>query len=252
MDSLVRPRMWTNQQAWPVKFSDFLRLGFKLQLTLVKLHYIWFCLSGKCLLWFTAVRNLFLVYFYGKTKAYDILGGGWNCFILVMRLYLGKNGWCEWAVSERKLFAFFNIWYHYILHAARRIWYNITFFYICFLACFMLFVLLNCSLSMICMLLLALSPKELLCLLFCWERYERIVNICFVKSILSSSSSLSDFITCCIFQSKNALLSTFLFLDQIVWLGRSGIYKVWTAHPYIHFGYSLLDSVTVIVSILIE
>ncbi|KAG9147681.1 hypothetical protein Leryth_014847 [Lithospermum erythrorhizon] len=27
------------------------------------------------------------------------------------------------------------------------------------------------------------------------------------------------------FQSKNALLSTFLFLDQIVWLGRSGIYK---------------------------
>ncbi|KAG2331658.1 hypothetical protein Bca52824_002838 [Brassica carinata] len=25
--------------------------------------------------------------------------------------------------------------------------------------------------------------------------------------------------------SKNALLSTFLFLDQIVWLGRSGIYK---------------------------
>lgn len=30
----------------------------------------------------------------------------------------------------------------------------------------------------------------------------------------------------CYFQSKNALLSTFLFLDQIVWLGRSGIYKV--------------------------
>lgn len=29
-----------------------------------------------------------------------------------------------------------------------------------------------------------------------------------------------------LFQSKNALLSTFLFLDQIVWLGRSGIYKV--------------------------
>ncbi|TXG62792.1 hypothetical protein EZV62_009786 [Acer yangbiense] len=29
----------------------------------------------------------------------------------------------------------------------------------------------------------------------------------------------------CFFQSKNALLSTFLFLDQIVWLGRSGIYK---------------------------
>jgi len=27
-------------------------------------------------------------------------------------------------------------------------------------------------------------------------------------------------------QSKNALLSTFLFLDQIVWLGRTGIYKV--------------------------
>lgn len=26
-------------------------------------------------------------------------------------------------------------------------------------------------------------------------------------------------------RSKNALLSTFLFLDQIVWLGRSGIYK---------------------------
>ncbi|KAL2892304.1 Peroxisomal membrane protein 11C, partial [Bienertia sinuspersici] len=26
-------------------------------------------------------------------------------------------------------------------------------------------------------------------------------------------------------KSKNALLSTFLFLDQIVWLGRSGIYK---------------------------
>ncbi|CAA0830712.1 Peroxisomal membrane protein 11C [Striga hermonthica] len=29
----------------------------------------------------------------------------------------------------------------------------------------------------------------------------------------------------CLFQSKNALLSTFLFLDQIVWLGRTGIYK---------------------------
>lgn len=27
-------------------------------------------------------------------------------------------------------------------------------------------------------------------------------------------------------QSKNALLSTFLFLDQIVWLGRTGVYKV--------------------------
>jgi hypothetical protein len=27
-------------------------------------------------------------------------------------------------------------------------------------------------------------------------------------------------------KSKNALLSTFLFLDQIVWLGRTGIYKV--------------------------
>jgi hypothetical protein len=27
-------------------------------------------------------------------------------------------------------------------------------------------------------------------------------------------------------QSKNALLSTFLFLDQFVWLGRSGIYQV--------------------------
>ncbi|KAF2315350.1 hypothetical protein GH714_038900 [Hevea brasiliensis] len=27
-------------------------------------------------------------------------------------------------------------------------------------------------------------------------------------------------------KSKNALLSTFLFLDQIVWLGRSGIYKI--------------------------
>ncbi|KAL6345354.1 hypothetical protein AAG906_015837 [Vitis piasezkii] len=26
-------------------------------------------------------------------------------------------------------------------------------------------------------------------------------------------------------KSKNAFLSTFLFLDQIVWLGRSGIYK---------------------------
>lgn len=171
----------------------------------------------------------------------------WLCVCILARM-VGVN---ELLVNEN-FFAFFNIWYHYILHAARRIWYNITFFYICFLACFMLFVLLNCSLSMICMLLLALSPKELLCLLFCWERYERIVNICFVKSILSSSSSLSDFITCCIFQSKNALLSTFLFLDQIVWLGRSGIYKVWTAHPYIHFGYSLLDSVTVIVSILIE
>lgn len=29
----------------------------------------------------------------------------------------------------------------------------------------------------------------------------------------------------CLGRSKNALLSTFLFLDQIVWLGRSGIYK---------------------------
>ncbi|KAK4381187.1 Peroxisomal membrane protein 11C [Sesamum angolense] len=28
-----------------------------------------------------------------------------------------------------------------------------------------------------------------------------------------------------LFKSKNALLSTFLFLDQIVWLGRTGIYK---------------------------
>jgi hypothetical protein len=27
-------------------------------------------------------------------------------------------------------------------------------------------------------------------------------------------------------QSKNAMLSTFLFLDQIVWAGRTGIYKV--------------------------
>ncbi|GAY42092.1 hypothetical protein CUMW_064210 [Citrus unshiu] len=35
-------------------------------------------------------------------------------------------------------------------------------------------------------------------------------------------------------KSKNALLSTFLFLDQVVWLGRSGIYKVKTV-LYVHF-----------------
>lgn len=28
-------------------------------------------------------------------------------------------------------------------------------------------------------------------------------------------------------QAKNALVGTFLFLDQIVWAGRTGIYKVW-------------------------
>ncbi|THF97724.1 hypothetical protein TEA_013259 [Camellia sinensis var. sinensis] len=34
-------------------------------------------------------------------------------------------------------------------------------------------------------------------------------------------------------KSKNALLSTFLFLDQIVWLSRTGIYKVWNElSPY--------------------
>ncbi len=27
-------------------------------------------------------------------------------------------------------------------------------------------------------------------------------------------------------QAKNALVGTFLFLDQIVWAGRTGIYKV--------------------------
>ncbi|KAK3219901.1 hypothetical protein Dsin_013871 [Dipteronia sinensis] len=31
-------------------------------------------------------------------------------------------------------------------------------------------------------------------------------------------------------KSKNAILSTFLFLDQIVWLGKSGIYKEWVAN----------------------
>lgn len=43
-----------------------------------------------------------------------------------------------------------------------------------------------------------------------------------------------DFLIVCMFQSKNALLSTFLFLDQVVWLGRSGIYKVKTV-LYVHF-----------------
>jgi sugar phosphate permease len=32
------------------------------------------------------------------------------------------------------------------------------------------------------------------------------------------------------FQSKNALLSTFLFLDQFVWLGRTGIVEVRNKH----------------------
>lgn len=42
-------------------------------------------------------------------------------------------------------------------------------------------------------------------------------NNCHVLSILYMWS----------LQSKNALLSTFLFLDQIVWLGRTGVYKVY-------------------------
>jgi hypothetical protein len=40
---------------------------------------------------------------------------------------------------------------------------------------------------------------------------------------------LTEF-TCCVLwigQAKNALVETFLFLDQIVWAGRTGIYKVW-------------------------
>jgi hypothetical protein len=32
---------------------------------------------------------------------------------------------------------------------------------------------------------------------------------------------------CFDWQAKNALVGTFLFLDQIVWAGRTGIYKVW-------------------------
>ena len=43
----------------------------------------------------------------------------------------------------------------------------------------------------------------------------------------------------CLLQSKNALLSTFLFLDQIVWLGRSGIYKVRFAPRLANFIHSL-------------
>ncbi|KAJ4727023.1 Peroxisomal membrane protein like [Melia azedarach] len=45
------------------------------------------------------------------------------------------------------------------------------------------------------------------------------------KNLFLLLLELGDFVILFLFQSKNALLSTFLFLDQIVWLGRSGIYK---------------------------
>lgn len=86
---------------------------------------------------------------------------------------------------------------------------------------FMLLVLVY-SLWMICTLLLVQLLKELPFLLFCSERYQN------GHFLFSYQSSMVAFLssTCSCFQSKNALLSTFLFLDQIVWLGRTGIYKV--------------------------
>lgn len=77
------------------------------------------------------------------------------------------------------------------------------------------------SLSTICMALLVQFLKELPFLLFFWERYES------YDLLFSYQSSVVCFLSSiCLLQSKNALLSTFLFLDQIVWLGRTGIYKV--------------------------
>lgn len=83
----------------------------------------------------------------------------------------------------------------------------------------------NCSLWMTCMLLSPHQFKELLFQSSYLERYQkqnsRVGNIYFpIFTIIKQHS--------CFLQSKNALLSTFLFLDQIVWAGRTGIYKVFT------------------------
>ncbi|PIA49632.1 hypothetical protein AQUCO_01300420v1 [Aquilegia coerulea] len=64
--------------------------------------------------------------------------------------------------------------------------------------------------------------KELLFQSFYLERYMfSVVSGC-TEFLISSIWLLHLFLY---LQSKNALLSTFLFLDQIVWLGRTGIYK---------------------------
>lgn len=49
------------------------------------------------------------------------------------------------------------------------------------------------------------------------------VGHCLVYMCLYVSKALILFFLC---QSKNALLASFLFLDHVVWLGRTGIYKV--------------------------
>lgn len=91
---------------------------------------------------------------------------------------------------------------------------------------------------MICMHLLVLHLKEHPCLLFCLERCEKITAGTVCKDILLNAVDLMllDISFNFFFlQSKNALLSTFLFLDQIVWLHRTGIYKVHKYDPFLCF-----------------
>lgn len=52
--------------------------------------------------------------------------------------------------------------------------------------------------------------------------------MCCWSVAVKGSSELTHLIFLCfvIDQAKNALVGTFLFLDQIVWAGRTGIYQV--------------------------
>jgi len=78
---------------------------------------------------------------------------------------------------------------------------------------------------MISMLLSAHLLKGLLSHLSCLARYSiRLLLITVHHQSLRFRMILDLWLLQ--FQSKNALLSTFLFLDQIVWLGRTGIIKV--------------------------
>ncbi|GMP28038.1 hypothetical protein CsSME_00003752 [Camellia sinensis var. sinensis] len=48
-----------------------------------------------------------------------------------------------------------------------------------------------------------------------------------LHALISPTSPVTPLPLVLLGKSKNALLSTFLFLDQIVWLSRTGIYKPW-------------------------
>lgn len=78
---------------------------------------------------------------------------------------------------------------------------------------------------MICMVLSALLLRGLLLHWSCLGRYFFSFTKIRTKNYLLENDAIVNQRLLQL-QSKNALLSTFLFLDQFVWLGRTGIYKV--------------------------